>query len=66
VPRFLVRIGRVPTKASEIWENLQGRARARQIVEDAICEPDGLFLGVGPELEGTHASSIGDETRPVF
>ena len=66
MPRFPKRIGRVPTKLSEIRENLEGGSRARQIVKDAVREPNRFLLEVGTEFEGTHASGIRDETRPVF
>ena len=66
MPRFPKRIGRVPTKLSEIRENLEGGSRARQIVKDAVREPNGFLLEVGAEFERTHASGIRDETRPVF
>ena len=65
MPGFPKRIGCVPTKSSEIRENLQGGSRARQIVKDAVREPDGFLLGVGTEFERTHALSIRDEARPV-
>jgi len=66
VRRFPKRIGRVPTKSSEIRENLEGGSRARQIVKDAVREPIGVLLGVGTEFERTHASSIRDKACPVF
>jgi hypothetical protein len=56
----------MPPEALEVWENLQGSARARQVVKDTLCEAQGFLFGVGPELERTHTASVGDEARPIL